>query len=72
MLVKDGMAIECTTVAEAISAARRLYPTANCTIDAPRIDPMNLAAYGPSRPHIDGKMAPPGLPWVGKKGRKRK
>lgn len=38
-----------------------------------RVDPMNLAAYGPSRPHVDGKMAPPGLPWVGKaKGRKRK
>lgn len=37
------------------------------------VDPMNLAAYGISRPHVDGKMAPPGLPWVGKaKGRKRK
>lgn len=22
-------------------------------------DPMNLAAYGPARPHVDGKMAPP-------------
>lgn len=73
MLVKNGMAFEFATAEEALDVARRLYPTTECTIHVPAVDPMNLAAYGPSRPHVDGKMAPPGQPWVGKsKGRKRR